>query len=152
MGTKLLTLWLPKSHLSPWFLMPFNYVIFSSLPLPDLLSLTNGDHSHDNWGSSRTNHWSPSHPHFQMQSGMGHHKKCSCHRTTPPLPRQIIVSVTQRQETKNICEEVGIIFLKTELRKVSTTEHKIISELHNNQGKRWNMISKLSSSDFNDMN
>lgn len=29
---------------------------------------------------------------------------------------------------------------------------KIISELHNNQGKGWNMISKLSSSDFNHMN
>lgn len=92
------------------------YVLFPSSfktppPLPDLLSLTmTGDPSHENWGSSRTNHWSPSYPHFQMQSDMGHHKKCSCHRTSPP---PIIVSVTQRQETKNICEEVGIIFLKT---------------------------------------
>ena len=78
------------------------YVLFPSPfktppPLPAPLSLTNnGDHSRDHWGSSRANHWSLSHPHFQVQSDTAHHKRMAAIEQPPP----VILSVTQKTENK----------------------------------------------------
>lgn len=68
---------------------------------------------------------------------MAHHKKHSCIRTNP----QNILSVTQRQDTNNKGEEGGNhILKKLNLEKFLQLGTKIISEIHSNQGKRWNMI------------